>query len=155
DCFLDATLSNWRFADFCAGDGRRPLVMLWGSSAAAALYPGLKSAQEEYGFGLAQYTGSGCDPVLGIPYPNVPYCQPIHQFVRRKIDELEPDIFLMHASWDSNSVPFLDATMAELRKHTAARIVLIGREPPWMGGLPGVYTQYARTHPSSPLLPER
>jgi hypothetical protein len=159
DCFITPTSSNWRFADICAGEGRQPLVLLWGSSAAAALYPGLRSVQEEYGFGLAQYTASRCDPVLGMRDGQPPYCQPINQFVIRKIDELKPDIILMHATWDTYSVTFLDATMGELRKHTAARIILVGREPVWgfdsPDGLPGVYTQYARTHPGSPILPER
>ena len=55
-CFLSEEQEASKFADECFESDRRPLVFLWGDSHAATMYPGLKSMQKMYDFGIAQYT---------------------------------------------------------------------------------------------------
>ena len=54
-CLLDLS-QEMSFADDCADRNRRPLVLVWGDSTAAALIPGLRHAQETRNFGVAQFT---------------------------------------------------------------------------------------------------
>jgi peptidoglycan/LPS O-acetylase OafA/YrhL len=61
-CFLDVPGSE--FNSSCIERGDKPLVLLWGDSTAAALYPGLKNAQVTVPFRLARFTASGCAPIL-------------------------------------------------------------------------------------------
>ena len=50
----------------------RPLVVLWGDSHAAHLYPGLQDLQTRTPFRLAEFTGSRCPPLLGVETPTQP-----------------------------------------------------------------------------------
>ena len=45
-------------------DRKRPLVLIWGDSTAAALIPGFQKLQESFAFGIAQFTVSSCKPLL-------------------------------------------------------------------------------------------
>ena len=48
-------------------DKQKPLLMLWGDSHAASLYPGLQALQRAHVFGIAQYTQGGCPPLFDLP----------------------------------------------------------------------------------------
>src|ERR1019366_10620782 len=45
-------------------DVSKPLIVLWGDSHAASLYPGLKAMQDkEADFRIDQFTAAGCPPI--------------------------------------------------------------------------------------------
>jgi hypothetical protein len=64
ECLLDLSRDT-NFADSCVERDRRPLVLLWGDSTAGALLPGLRKAQEQREFAIAQFTSNSCIPALG------------------------------------------------------------------------------------------
>ena len=62
-CFLYAEGSALDAS--CIEPGHKPLLLLWGDSTAAALYPALKQAEEKLGrFRLARFSSPGCAPIL-------------------------------------------------------------------------------------------
>ena len=159
-CFIDDSKSNWKFAGECYGDGRRPLVMLWGSSTAASIYPALVGALNRVGYGLAQFTAVDCGPTLdSAASDDNQHCRDVNKFVVGKVvPMLKPDIIIMHTVWrEEETIRYMDETIQALRKVGASRIVVIGPEPWWdrRNGLPEVYVDYARKNPNRPLLPER
>src|SRR5262249_2394231 len=62
-CFLDRRQDPTEFRAECS-DTKRPLVLLWGDSHAASIYPGLRNLSKSISFGLSQFTASGCPPLL-------------------------------------------------------------------------------------------
>src|SRR5262249_55380844 len=58
-CMLDLPHET-TYADSCVDRDRRPVVLVWGDSTAAALIPGLRAAQDKRAFGIAQFTSSSC-----------------------------------------------------------------------------------------------
>jgi hypothetical protein len=57
-CLLLPDQTATAFANECSGDGRRPLILLWGDSYAAALYPGMNELAAKEGMSVAEYTSS-------------------------------------------------------------------------------------------------
>lgn len=127
-------------ADFpasCTTDPRRPLVMLWGDSHANALRPGLDAVAAERGLGVVQVTGSSCAPVLHAATRGNAACEAINDLALTTAQRLQPDWILLHATWagDGYDLRGLEATIAEIRRATAAQIVVIGPVPQWRGSL--------------------
>jgi hypothetical protein len=63
-CFIEDSKSDWKFAPQCYGNDKHPLVLLWGSSTAASLYPALVGPLKASGYDLAQFTAIDCGPTL-------------------------------------------------------------------------------------------
>lgn len=158
-CLLLPEQDASQFGAECTGDARRPLVLLWGDSYAAALYPGLKSLQSELSFGLAELTASACPPAIGFVHPQRPFCKGANDEVVRKIEELKPEIVALHSTWmfDLASLePMLQQTVTRLREAGVKRVVIIGLVPSWRGrSLPQNLVDYYMKDPSHPLLPAR
>ena len=53
--------------------------------------PGLRKAQENRGFGIAQFTSSSCIPALNTDVAGVPHCRAINDKVLSLARELKPD----------------------------------------------------------------
>lgn len=105
-CFIDTKNGVGAFASLCDGESAdmppRPLVLLWGDSHAASLYPGLKKQADLLGFRLAQYNANGCPPVLGfVAKSTEPQCREINDFVLGKIHALKPDLVVMAGFWNN------------------------------------------------------
>jgi peptidoglycan/LPS O-acetylase OafA/YrhL len=151
ECMLLETDVN-DFLPDCA-DQNRPLVAVWGDSAAAALIPGLRKLQETHEFGLAQYTVSSCPPVLLRPNPTK-HCLERNRRIVDLIGKSAPDVVLLQAIWDVNDkTEDLRPTIEALRAQHIARIVILGPVPVWQGGLPNaVAAYYWRT---GSVIPER
>jgi peptidoglycan/LPS O-acetylase OafA/YrhL len=133
-CLLDLGHES-SFADSCVDRGRRPLVLIWGDSTAAALVPGLRKAQETLDFGIAQFTSSSCIPALNAAMAEVPNCRAINDRVLALAREIQPDIVVLHGTWGR----YLDnvaETVAALKQQTSARVVVLGPTPQWNRGLP-------------------
>ncbi|NDU91975.1 MAG: hypothetical protein G3I10_05105, partial [Ferrovum sp.] len=141
-CFLD-TAEGTNFKEICSGRSpetmERPLVLLWGDSYAASLYPGLKHQSEVLGFALAQYTANGCPPIAGLYIDKRKNCMAVNGVVLDKIKTLKPGTVILAANWlrydrkNSNWTQLdlgkLHATIAALKDIGVAHIVLVGQLP--------------------------
>jgi LPXTG-motif cell wall-anchored protein len=133
-CLLDLSHES-SFADSCVDRGRRPLVLIWGDSTAAALVPGLRKAQETHDFGIAQFTSSSCIPALNAAMAEVPNCRAINDKVLALARQIKPDIVVLHGTWD-RYLDNVDETVVALKQQTKARVVVLGATPEWKRGLP-------------------
>jgi hypothetical protein len=139
-CLLDLGHES-SFADSCVDRGRRPLVLIWGDSTAAALVPGLRKAQETDDFGIAQFTSSSCIPALNAAVTGVPNCRAINTKILALAREIQPDIVVLHGTWGR----YLDnvaETVVALKQQTSARVVVLGATPEWNRGLPNEVLRY-------------
>ena len=100
-CLLDLSHET-SFADDCVDRDRRPLMLIWGDSTAGALMPGLRKAQQTRGFGIAQFTSSSCIPASMPTLPGVPNCRAINDKVLALARELQPDIVLLHGTFEKH-----------------------------------------------------
>jgi hypothetical protein len=140
------------FADSCIDHDRRPLVLVWGDSTAAALLPGLRKAQETRSFGIAQLTSSSCIPALNADIAGTPNCRAINDKVVSLVRDIRPDVVLLHGTWEK----YLDnvaATVTALKQQTSARVVVLGPVPAWRRGLPNEVLRYFMLYHG--LIPER
>jgi len=131
----------------------QPLVVLWGDSHAAHLYPGLQSLQRRTPFRLAEFTGSRCPPLLDLETPTQPYCQDVNRHVLDELPKLKPQTVVMAARWRlyDHDLDKLRRTVDEVRRATDARVVVVGPVPHWNARLPRVLFAYFRQHPRQPL----
>jgi peptidoglycan/LPS O-acetylase OafA/YrhL len=151
ECLLDLS-REMSFAEGCVDRNRRPLVLVWGDSTAGALLPGLRKAQQVRDFGIAQFTANSCVPALNTDVAGAPNCRAINDKVLSLARQLQPDIVLLHSTWDR----YLDGvadTVTALKQQTSARIIVLGSVPWWKRGLPNeVLRHYMLYHR---LIPQR
>lgn len=154
-CSLEPSVDKHGFSDECVDRDGKPLIVLWGDSHAAALYPGLKALQNEYNFGIGQLTTSGCPPLLSYvaENPEDKKCVEINHESLSTIRRVKPAVVLLHANWpyyrdavSSAAAPRypvnhdfdlmrIAETVAELRKIGVPRILLVGPVPQWRDSL--------------------
>jgi len=143
-CFIDARDSKSNsFAEICNGNvkdnSQKPLVMLWGDSHAASLYRGLLNQAGLNGYNLAQYTASGCPPVLQFTVRKRRECEHINSFVLEQIIQNRPDTLILAARWsiyDGGTEEWellkdsqIEATILKLQSYNIKHIVLVGQMP--------------------------
>ncbi len=151
-CFRDGD-DKPQFPDVCQGAGTGPLVLLWGDSFAASLYPGIESLQRQYAFRLAQYTASGCPPLLPADARS-PRCAAIHEQSVEAIRQLKPELVVLQANWSQDDLEKMPNTIAALRAVGVGKIVMVGAVPHWHDKLPNVYWAYWRKN-GHQTLPSR
>lgn len=124
---------------------RRPLLVLWGDSHAASLYPGLNTLQRTRSFGVTQLTQAGCSPMFDLPpYPGRPDCNLVNRRIFEELQSIKPDILVLQSVWRGD--PFTPGvttddvarlfppSLAEIhRKLPNTRIIVIGPVPRWQG----------------------
>jgi hypothetical protein len=140
-CFLTDTQTPAAFtADCVTGPPSNPLVLLWGDSYAAHLFPGLKQLQRDKAFGLAEYTASGCPPILGFVSTQRTNCDAINRFVMARIEMLKPHTVILagrwnlydgRGGWGTMDRAAIRATLARLDASGVRRIVVVGQFPAW------------------------
>jgi hypothetical protein len=153
-CFLRPTQTAAEFARDCAGEegpaanGSAPLMLLWGDSFAAHLYPGLLARQRPTArnFRLAQFTASSCPPIFGISVDFQRNCNEVNDTTKRMIGRLKPQTVIIAAHWSwylrmrargSHFSPDLvTATVRHLRALGAAHVIVVGPVPIWNMPLP-------------------
>ena len=150
ECFLMRGDQRLDFASACT-DPQKPLVALWGDSAAASLMPGLRDLQSDHRFGIAQFTTSGCQPMLAVSAETDAMCVARNRAVLSQLSEIKPQAVLLNALWRSGADE-LKPTIDALRAIGVTRIVILGRVPVWEGGLPNLVAVYYRR--TGELLPE-
>jgi peptidoglycan/LPS O-acetylase OafA/YrhL len=154
DCFRYPDAYATEFSQSCIEKGKGPLVWLWGDSTAAMLYRGLKRAQSQVPFRLAQLTSSTCRPLMNFAPAVMPQCPAVNEKVLALIAENRPDIILLESVWELGDIPLLDDTIRRLRKINVNRIVLLGPMPVFgILGLPKLATDYYKVHRT--LVPAR
>lgn len=151
ECLLDLSRET-TFADTCVEHDRRPLVLMWGDSTAAALLPGLRRAQAERGFGIAQLTSNSCIPALNADIGRTPNCRAMNDKVFTMVRQIRPDIVVLHGTWEKH-LDNVAETVVALRKETGARVVVLGAVPAWWRGLPSEVLRYFMLHRA--LIPAR
>ncbi|HEX2581359.1 MAG TPA: acyltransferase family protein [Dongiaceae bacterium] len=158
ECFLEPEDDISLFSSRCAGAGRHPLVLLWGDSSAASIFPGLQTIAAKRRYDVAQYTASACPPLLGVDQPDRPKCRATNDFVINRIATLKPELVILQSYWRYGPIDeALSRTIEELRRIGIKRIVLIGPDIIWQGGLPQTAYRYYFDHKNTPnpYLPER
>ncbi|MCP4614822.1 MAG: acyltransferase [Bradyrhizobium sp.] len=151
ECMLDIS-NETSFAADCAERDRRPLVLVWGDSTAGALLPGLRKAQETRNFGIAQFTSSSCIPALNADIPGNPNCRAMNDKVLGLVRDLQPDIVLLHGTWERH-LDNVAETVAALKRQTRARVVVLGPLPFWRRSVPNEVMRYYMLHHT--LVPPR
>lgn len=163
-CFLRIDQSATAFADTCVdksdGSGdRRPLLLIWGDSHAADLYPGFRAMQNQSNVRLAQYTSSMCAPIIGVPIRERPACMGVNAAILDRIRILKPDIVVLSAYWDypdpdhdrqTRNAKLLQ-TIELLKLAGIRRVVLLGSAPYWTAPVPGLLAGELRHDPSRPV----
>ena len=139
--------------DGVAQPGARKIV-LWGDSHATALGPGLEELRRRGpNFQLAQYTASGCPPVLQLVSEQRKNCQSINEAIIKKIAQLMPDTVILAGRWELYDqsggwgrveASSLQATIAQLRSMSVGRIVVVGQFPTWGAMVPKIRTRSYR-----------
>ena len=165
-CFLRPEQTAASFSDDCldASNGRegQPLVLLWGDSHAADLFPGLRALQAQSGVRLAQYTASLCAPILGLRVPERPECTSVNYAVLERVRKLRPATVVLSAHWD-NPNPDQSAdtqrqellhTIESIRAAGVANVVVIGSFPFWTAPVPGLLASEVFRNPDRPV-PQR
>jgi peptidoglycan/LPS O-acetylase OafA/YrhL len=150
-CFLQPTQAAGDFAAECVGPpegaGQR-LVVLWGDSHAASLYPGLRSliARQGLPLRLAQFTAAACPPVVDFQMAKRPNCRAENDATLRFIEREKPDAVILLAAWSFYSgkeyelleMSRIKATIARIRAAGVQNIVLVGPLPRWLEHQPNV-----------------
>ena len=116
----------------------RPLLVLWGDSHAARLYPGLRAALGSR-YRLAQFTRNACPPVERVRRKG--NCMSGNSFVMKRIAELRPTSVVLFARWEhyAHGPAFskqLAQTLLELKRQGVEHVVVIGPAPAWKLPLP-------------------
>ena len=151
ECMLDISRET-TFAADCAERNRRPLVLVWGDSTAGALLPGLRRAQETRDFGIAQFTSSSCISALNADIPGNPNCRAMNDKVLGLARDLQPEIVLLHGTWEQH-LDNVAETVAALKRQTRARVVVLGPLPLWRRSVPNEVMRYYMLHHT--LVPPR
>lgn len=137
-CFMTPEKSHDGFAPECAG--ARTRIVLWGDSHAAHLWPGLKAAAEPGT--AAQWTASGCPPLLNEEFAKRPHCRAINDWVLHKVMEMRPQVIVLAGAWVKHDEATIRRGLAETLSRLGAdpawrpRIVLVGSVPAWRKPLP-------------------
>ena len=101
-CFLQPWQGARAFRVDCVDGGTGKLLLLWGDSHAAHLYPGLVPAARERRFRIAQLTASACPPLLDYRSSKRPKCHGINQAALAKARALRPEtVVFLPRSGDS------------------------------------------------------
>ena len=149
-CYLTSGQTQEAFADECVdppGAAGMPLLVLWGDSHAAHMYPGLRALQRDRPFRMAQFTGSACPPLLSLEIAAQPYCRDVNEAVLDRIGRLRPQVVLLGARWDVYDYSRLDQTVERLRRAGVARVVLLGQLPNWTDRIPRLLFNEVRRDP--------
>jgi peptidoglycan/LPS O-acetylase OafA/YrhL len=149
---------------------KHPLVMLWGDSYAAALYPGLDTLSHSAGFGVTQVTGGNAPPFFDETKLAADNAS-LYDDNMAALDiatRSRPSVIVM--SWmvtGSNAVlaangtadqkgsvvAFADTVRRIHEATPASRIILIGPVPQWDGTLAKVTVNYLKNQPLGSQMP--
>ncbi len=137
DCFLNTEQSHKEFKKFCYPENSNDTILVWGDSHAAAFSYGLRSNF----LNIAQYTASGCPPILGVAINQRPMCKTINNFIFDEILIRKPKTIILHANWilydDQHFLDNLVSTLNHIKDGLPnSKIIMIGGVPQFDPSLP-------------------
>ena len=149
-CWLTSLDSGGKYAPQCLDkSGSGPLVVVWGDSHAARLYPGLRVVAGNQ-VRLAQYTRDACPPIVNLGNAN---CISANQYILNQIKAIKPATVILFAVWnqydklwttDRPVAQKLLQTVAAVEEAGVSRILIIGPAPQWNDDLPRLLVIAAR-----------
>lgn len=143
-CWLSAQDPAHGFGNDCikAPDSEgKNLILLWGDSHAARLYPGLRRTLGDQ-VSISQLTRDSCPPILGFGYP---MCQIGNDFVLSTVRQHSPTTVILFAVWNHYTTDWLSdsqirrellATVIKLKQLGVKDVVILGPAPYWAQALP-------------------
>jgi peptidoglycan/LPS O-acetylase OafA/YrhL len=130
-------------------DKKRPLLMLWGDSHAAAIYPGVHQLQQEYPFGVGYFVQGGCPPLFNLPHATFNKdCREINERLLASMPEMHPDAIMLASIYSQINSPLdndqlvskLAASIDIIRQAAPyAKILVVGPAPRWTDPMPAMY----------------
>jgi peptidoglycan/LPS O-acetylase OafA/YrhL len=117
-----------------------PLVLLWGDSHAAHLYPGLVSLRSTHDLDFIQWTAGLCPPTVTPLMNESRACPTRRATALRELTHLNPDAILLAGAWEiylgagqaeTEINRSLSETIRQLRKDGDREIVVFGPGPTW------------------------
>ena len=155
-CFLELDQGPPAFSrcDPAQLPSRKPVILLWGDSLAAQLYPGYEAAFGRQ-FTIVQRTSSACAPIFGDAYNDrLVNCNAVNASIMKLIEQEKPARVVLSARWSVHDWPKIGTTIERLREAGVRDIDLIGPVPRWMGGLPRQLILFMEAS-KVPSIPER
>jgi len=148
-CYLMAEQIKSELAADCvdAGPTAAPLVVLWGDSHAAHLYPGLRHLQQAESIRVAQFTGARCPPLLGLESEEQPNCRALNDDIIERIRVLKPATVLLAAEWRLYDPRYFERTLGALQQQNVPKVIVVGPVPIWEDRLPRVLFNQVRRDP--------
>lgn len=145
---------------------RHPLILLWGDSYAATLYPGFRKLADRNGYGIAQFTTGGSPPFFldersGDGHLSLAR---LNGEVLQAAERLKPDLIVL--DWlfydlaprelsDEQAGAAIVATISKIHeKLPASHILVVGPVPFWEGGIVKVALEALQASPTH-QVPER
>ena len=146
-CFQTSAAARQAHAQACTDPepAAAPLLLLWGDSFAASLYPGLRALVDErlLPMRLAQFTGPLCPPLPALREGSprrLTGCEAMNDVVLEQVRREKPALVVLAGSWATYQ-PLADGTPGEvsglvqtierLRSLGVARVVVLGGFPVW------------------------
>lgn len=153
-CLLGQNQKYSDFKDECfSSTNIEDSIVIWGDSHAGALSYGLREDFHD----ITQLTASGCMPLIENNHTLIfggvlmrrPHCKDINIYVLNKIEQLRPELLVLHANWikplnkiDSGISEALSSTMLYVNSISPkTRIVIVGGVPQWSPTLPELLVQ--------------
>jgi hypothetical protein len=141
-CHLEADQDPSAFATECffsENPATRPRLLLWGDSAAAALYPGVESLNKG-AYDIAQLTASVRPPFIEgyITLAIRPNRAATNDSIFKYIERTRPDAIII-SSWPDYDINYRKdyaATIARLKAAGVYEIIIVGPPPLWPEPLP-------------------
>jgi hypothetical protein len=142
-CFLQA---DDRFFSESCYESKKPLIVIWGDSFAASIYPGLKAQQSKMQFGLSQLTTAACPPIFNLEELKFSKnCNYINQEVFDYVVRVKPRVIILSAEWVNKDYPLTNLELREKAYKTLqllkralpeSSIIMLGTFPIWVDGGP-------------------
>lgn len=153
-CFMDSRKESAEsFSERCLEPASGPAkkLFLWGDSHAAHLYPGLRRYEDEGGYGVLQFTASGCPPIMDVEIAKRPLCKTINEKIIQLIAQTHPDVVLLAANWIEDGLAWsqtdlnkLSLTISAVKKLGIKKIILVGPVPAWSLPVPQLLVRFSR-----------
>jgi peptidoglycan/LPS O-acetylase OafA/YrhL len=136
------TTTHTEYASECTPAKRPgvPLVLLWGDSHAAHLYPGLISVQSTHSFDVVQWTAAACPPTAIRTIEESPTCSARRATALKMLTHLNPDTILLAGAWElyrekgeseADIIHSVGETIRQLKVSGDKEIVVFGPGPTW------------------------
>jgi hypothetical protein len=140
-----------------------PLILLWGDSHAAHLFPGMVDLQSARSFDIAEWTSAACPPTAVSVVGEGGTCGPRRADSMSSLARLNPDTIVMAGAWEryieisrapDQVVGAVSETIRRLKKLGTSRIVVFGPGPLWTTSLPSDLFRFM-VRSRSKEIPER